>query len=230
MWQTRLEDDGRRQVCYKSRAWDEDPAATTERITTSWELPQINRPGSLTFGLNAIRGVYAGWGGCVAFGAGGFPLYRPDHWAFEGTGLGYGDVLGARSRIFAYEVDGLDYMIRDGLPFPVDSEQVPDGLEILGLGLASNQEVARATESKNLFLGSEDCELHARILYGEVTPETIALAGRGSGMIVSFKKGLGEVFHAGSVEWVAGLLRRDAQVERVTRNVLDRFLSGTDDS
>jgi len=44
-------------------------------------------------------------------------------------------------------------------------------------------------------------------------------------MIVSFSKGRGEVFHAGSVEWVAGLLRQDAQVERVTRNVLDRFLS-----
>jgi hypothetical protein len=53
----------------------------------------------------------------------------------------------------------------------------------------------------------------------------MGLAGRGSGMIVSFKRGRGEVFHAGSVEWVVGLLRRDAQVERVTRNVLDRFLS-----
>ena len=225
MWQTRLEDDGRRQLCYKSRAWDEDPQAASERITTSWELPQINRPGALTFGLNAIRGVYAGWGGCVAFGSGGFPLYRPEHWAFAGTGLGYGDVLGAQSRVFAYEVDGLDYVIRDGLPYPSGAEQVPDGLEILALGLASNQEVARASDPASLFLGSEDCELHARILYGEVTPQTLALAGRGSGMIVSFSKGAGEVFHAGSVEWVAGLLRRDAQVERVTRNVLDRFLS-----
>jgi hypothetical protein len=44
-------------------------------------------------------------------------------------------------------------------------------------------------------------------------------------MIVSFTRGRGEVFHAGSVEWVAGLLRRDVQVERVTRNVLNRFLS-----
>ena len=58
-----------------------------------------------------------------------------------------------------------------------------------------------------------------------MTPHTVALAGRGSGMIVSFSKGRGEVFHAGSVEWVAGLLRRDAQVERVTRNVLAGFLS-----
>jgi hypothetical protein len=225
MWQTRLEDDGRSQVCYKSSAWEDDPQAGTERITTSWELPQINRPGALTFGLNAIRGVYAGWGGCVAFGSGGFPLYRPEHWAFDGTGLGYGDVLGARSRVFAYEVDGLDYVIRDGLPYPSDAEQVPDGLEILALGLASNQEVARGVDPATLFLGSEDCELHARILYGEVTPQTLALAGRGSGMIVSFSRGAGEVFHAGSVEWVAGLLRRDPQVERVTRNVLNRFLS-----
>jgi len=225
MWQTRLEDDGRRQVCYKSRAETDDPARTGARITTSWELPQIGRPGALTFGLNAIRGVYAGWGGCVAFGSGGFPLYRPEHWAFDGTGLGYGDVLGAQSRIFAYEVDGLDYVIRDGLPYPSGKEEVPEGIEILALGLASNQEVARGVDPATLFLGSEDCELHARILYGEVTPHTMALAGRGSGMIVSFTRGQGEVFHAGSVEWVAGLLRRDAQVERVTRNVLNRFLS-----
>ena len=43
-------------------------------------------------------------------------------------------------------------------------------------------------------------------------------------MIVNFRRGRGEVFHAGSVEWVAGLLRRDAQVERVTANVLKRYL------
>jgi hypothetical protein len=43
-------------------------------------------------------------------------------------------------------------------------------------------------------------------------------------MIASFQRGKGEVFHAGSVEWVAGLLRQDPQVEQVTRNVLTRFL------
>ena len=151
MWQTRLEDDGRRQLCYKSRATSEDPMHDTPRITTSWELPQIGRPGALTFGLNAIRGVYAGWGGCVAFGAGGFPIYRPEHWSFDGTGLGYGDVLGAQSRIFAYEVDGLDYVIRAGLPFPSGAEQVPDDIQILALGLASNVEVARAVDQQSLF-------------------------------------------------------------------------------
>ena len=43
-------------------------------------------------------------------------------------------------------------------------------------------------------------------------------------MIVNFKRGKGEVFHAGSCEWVAGLLRRDAIVEKVTANVLDRYV------
>jgi len=171
-----------------------------------------------------LHGVCAGWGGCVAFGAGGFPLYRPDHWAFDGTGLGYGDVLGAGSRVFAYEVDGLDYVIRDGLPYPAEGSQVPDGVEILALGMASNLEVARGVDPGELFLGSDDAAYRAEILYGEVNDETLARAGRGCGMIVSFERGRGEVFHAGSVEWVAGLLRNDAQVERVTRNVLGRFL------
>ncbi len=223
MWQTRLEDDGRRQLCYKYRARDEDPARGTPRITTSWEAAEVGRPGASTFGLNALHGVYAGWGGCVAFGAGGFPVYRPGHWAFDGTGLGYGDVLGGDSRIFAYEVDGLDYEIRDGLPYP--RGEVPDGLEILALGLASNDEVARGLAAEELFLGSEDCALRAAMLHGEVNAGTMASAARGSGMIVNFEKGRGEVFHAGSVEWVAGLLRRDAQVERVTNNVLRRYLS-----
>ena len=224
MWQTRLEDAGRRQVCYKYIAASDDPMAGTDRETTSWEAPQLGRPGSLTFGLNAIHGVYAGWGGCVAFGSGGFPVYRPEHWAFEGTYLGYGDVLGADSRIFAYEVDGLDYVIRDGLPFPSETMQVPDDLEILALGLASNREIARGVSADELFLGADDGNFRAKILYGEVDDETSAIAGRGSGMIVSFHKGKGEVFHAGSVEWVAGLIRRDQPVERVTRNVLNRFL------
>ena len=226
MWQTRLEENGQRQICYKYRARAEDPLRNTPRISTSWEASEIARPGALTFGLNATRGMYAGWGGCTAFGAGGFPIYRPEHWAFEGTGLGYGDVLGAESRVFAYEVDGLDYVIRQGLPYPTGKEVVPEDIEILGMGLASNIEVGRGADRSELFLQSEDCAFIAEILYGEANAETTSLAARGSGMIVAFTKGLGEVFHAGSCEWVAGLLRRDTQVEQVTRNVLARFLPG----
>jgi hypothetical protein len=48
---------------------------------------------------------------------------------------------------------------------------------------------------------------------------------RGAGMIVNFPRGRGEVFHAGSCEWVAALSRRDTLVERVTTNVLARYLN-----
>ena len=119
MWQTRLEDEGARQVCYKYRARAEDPAyrgGDVTRATNSWEAPEIGRPGAATFGLNATAGLYAGWGGCAPRGVRGFPIYRPEHWAFSGTGLYYGDVLGADSHVFGYEVDGLDHVIRNGLP------------------------------------------------------------------------------------------------------------------
>ena len=56
-----------------------------------------------------------------------------------------------------------------------------------------------------------------------MTAETLEKVTRGNGMIVSFPKGKGEVFTAATCEWVMGLARRDMQVERITRNVLDRF-------
>ena len=65
MWQTRLERDGKAQVCYKYRARAEDPvykSADPSRTTDSWEAREIGRPGALTFGLNATNGLYAGWG------------------------------------------------------------------------------------------------------------------------------------------------------------------------
>ena len=141
MWQTRLEDEGRRQVCYKYRARAEDPAyhagGDVTRATNSWEAPEIGRPGALTFGLNATKGVYAGWGGCAPRGARGFPVYRPEHWAFADTGIYYGDLLGADSHVFGYEVDGLEHEIRNGLPQASASSGAPEGLQILAVGLAS---------------------------------------------------------------------------------------------
>ncbi|MBL8578209.1 MAG: hypothetical protein JNK47_13360 [Mesorhizobium sp.] len=227
MWQTRLEDEGRRQVCFKYRARSEDPvyqAGNVTRATNSWEAPEIGRPGALTFGLNATRGVYAGWGGCAPRGARGFPVYRPEHWAFSGTGIYYGDLLGADSHVFGYEVDGLDYEIRGGLPFPTEGSGAPDGLEVLALGLASQVEESADMAAEDQFLSDEDGRFTAETLFGEASDENLEKVKRGNGMIVNFPRGKGEVFHAGSCEWVAGLLRRDPIIEQVTANVLDRYL------
>jgi hypothetical protein len=228
MWQTRIEDEGRTQVCYKYRARAEDPAyrdgGDVTRATNSWEVPEIGRPGAMTFGLNATRGLYAGWGGCAPRGVRGFPVYRPEHWAFTGTGIYYGDLLGGASHVFGYEVDGLDYVIRNGLPEPGGEDIYPDGLEILALGMTSLVEESADISAENRFLGDEDGRFSAEVLYGSASDENLEKVKRGCGMIVNFPKGDGEVFHVGSTEWIAGLIRKDAMVERVTRNILDRFL------
>ncbi|MEW9806157.1 N,N-dimethylformamidase beta subunit family domain-containing protein [Mesorhizobium sp. ZMM04-5] len=227
MWQTRLEDEGRRQVCYKYRARAEDPhyrGGDVTRATNSWDAPEVGRPGVQTFGLNSTKGVYAGWGGCAPRGVRGFPVYRPNHWAFADTGLFYGDLLGADSHVYGYEVDGLDYEIRNGRPYPTATSGAPDGLEILAMGMASQVEEADFLSLEDQFFGDEDGRFIAETLYGDASDENLEKVRYSNGMIVNFPKGAGEVFHAGSCEWVAGLLRGDAMVERVTANVLDRYL------
>jgi hypothetical protein len=228
MWQTRLESGGKRQVCYKYRARAEDPVFKSpdpSRTSGSWEAPEIARRGAETFGLNATSGLYAGWGGCAPRGVRGFPVYRPEHWAFAGTGVYYGDLLGADGHAFGYEVDGLDYIIRGGLPEPTETSGAPEGLQILALGMSSLKEEPIHLPADDRFLSDDDAKFVAEILVGTGGDAAVDRVKRGAGMIVNFPRGRGEVFHAGSCEWVAALSRRDAMVERVTTNVLARYLT-----
>ncbi len=227
LWQIRLEDQGRRQVCYKYEAVERDPVmATSDRslLTGAWEQPEIGWPGAQTFGANARKGVYAGLGNCVGRGSGGFTIYRPQHWSLVGTHLGYGDVLGAVSRIYGYEVDGLDYVIRDGLPFATGCDGASRDIEIIGQGLGTNEEADHGVWGKQLYIGGSDCAWKARALFGAETSETMERAARGNGVMIHWRRGQGEVFTAATCEWVMRLTRRDPQVERVTRKVLERFL------
>ena len=91
------------------------------------------------------------------------------------------------------------------------------------MGLAANVEADHGVWGETLYIGDADAEYKAQKIYGEATPETLDACQRGNGMIVSWKRGSGEVFTAATCEWVAGLIREDAQVEQVTRNVLNRF-------
>ncbi|MEM7344774.1 MAG: N,N-dimethylformamidase beta subunit family domain-containing protein [Chloroflexota bacterium] len=227
LWQIRLEDEEKTQICYKYLATDTDPLMDTNSqhlLTGAWEIPEINRPGSLTFGVNGLKGVYAGLGNCIGRGSGGFTIYRPEHWAFDNAYIGYGDVLGADSRIFGYEVDGLEHIIQDGLPFATGADGNLEGLIILGVGLGTNAEADHKVWGETLYIGSNDAQWKAKALYGEITSETIDRAVRGNGMIISWQRGKGEIFTAATCEWVMGLTRRDRQVEQITRNVLNRFI------
>jgi hypothetical protein len=219
-WQTRLSADLTVQTCYKTRAEAEDPMGATDRLTSYWDHPQAGRPAVATMGLTGSMGVYAGWSRCAAHGAGGFTLYRPDHWSLTGTGLGYGDVLGAASKIFGYEVDGIEYEIRKGVPFAAADTGLEGDLNIVGLSLATTLAHHTGPEDEDFFVGHLDAEEVARAKYGELTPETLGLASRGNGCMAEYRRGRGAVFNAGSCEWVAGLIARETPVEVVTRNVL----------
>ena len=225
LWQTRIENEGKSQICYKYNA-DQDPLVGTDQerlVSGAFEVDPVNRPGALTFGVNALSGIYAGLGNCVGGGPGGFTVYRPDHWAFRDANLGYGDVLGAESRIFGYEVDGLDYRFEDGLPYPTCCDGAAPEIEILAMGLATNIEADHGVWGETLYIGTADASFKAKALYGEVTNATLDASERGNGMIISWQRGQGHIFTAATCEWVAGLIRGDRQVEQVTRNVLDRF-------
>ena len=193
------------------------------RITSSWDAPEVERPGAQTFGLSGNRGIYAGWGGCSPRGAGGFTIYRPEHWAFAGSDVYYGDILGAPSKIFGYEVDGVDHVVKNGLPYPTGDDGAPENLLILALGLATLFEADHGNKNTP-FIGYDDVEFTATTLYGSASAENIERCKRGSGMISIFERGQGCVFTAGTCEWVAGLIDQDPQVEQVTKNVLNRFL------
>jgi len=219
-WQTRLSDDLTTQVCYKYRAPSEDPTCDPRRLTNYWDNPKTCRPAIASMGLTGSMGVYAGWSRCAANGVGGFILYRPEHWCLTDSGLGYGDVLGRDSRIFAYEVDGIDYTMRQGLPFPVDGKGLEGELTIVGLSPATTLSHSTGPHDRDPFIGSLDAEEVALNVYGEVTAETVARAARGNGCMAEYRRGSGAVFNAASCEWVAGLIARDAPVERVTRRVL----------
>lgn len=229
LWQIRLDDDGRRQVCYKFRAEDVDPVAGTDmgrRLTSAWEDREVRWPGASTVGVNGAHGMYASWGGFAPNGQKGFTVYRPAHWAFAGTGLHYADIFGDKEHIFAYEVDGLDYTFRHGLPYPVDAPGQPDSIEILAMAPAVLAEDEPPGDGFRYYVRGSDHEGLVRCVEGEVSPESLAAYRYGSGMMVHMVRGRGEVLTAATCEWVMGLKRGDPFTRRITRNILDRFTTG----
>ena len=102
----------------------------------------------------------------------------------------------------------------------------PSGSWFFSAGAYLSSSIGSWTSSTR-FLADEDGRFTAETLYGTGSDEILDKVKRSNGMIVNFPKGEGEVFHAGSCEWVAGLLRKDAMVEKVTANVLDRYLGKT---
>jgi hypothetical protein len=238
LWQVRIEANGTQQICYKTP--EEDPLygkGQNHLVTTSWDTPVVDRSVAASFGLTGTAGVYANYGATTPRSAGGFTVYRPEHWVFEGTDLYYGDVLGAHpTSIVSYEADGLDYTFKNGLPFPTHKDGAPKDTLILALTPAikgeedhfNGQRLQNAPLAEfEQFAASVREELG--LLYWFVKGKIDwALSPYGCAAIVVCSVGKGTVFNAGTTCWVHGLRDADFFVEQITRNVLKRLSSGSD--
>ena len=222
-WQVRLEQDATVMVGYKGHL-EQDPVFGTDRqheLTSMWSDTLVQRPENAMTGLSFSRGGYARIGKKVKAGSGGFTVHRPDHWLFEGTGLAYGDLLGAAATIVGYECDGCDFTYRDGLPYPTHTDGTPEGFEILGTSPA--QAFGRHGTIRPLPDDQpSDVEFMASRVFGSPDPALVARLDHGHAVLGLYTRG-GTVVNSGSTEWVHGLAERDEQVEQVTRNLLDRL-------
>ncbi|MBI5089652.1 MAG: hypothetical protein HZB15_12580, partial [Actinobacteria bacterium] len=159
----------------------------------------------------------------VTRGAGGYTIHRPDHWIFDRTGIGYGDVLGADAVTVGYECDGCDFTYRDGLPYPTGADGTPDTFEILGTAPAAHFTRTTAARPPAPDEPSE-IEFIASRLFGDRSPALVDKIAHGHAVLGAYTSpGGGTVVTSGSTDWAHGLAGRDPQVEQITRNILTRL-------
>jgi hypothetical protein len=224
-WQVRFDDTHRTMTCFKYGA-DEDPVVGTpdERLVTGpWSDRRIAWPETRTIGLTFTRGGYSRYGLGVPRGSGAYTVSRPDHWAFDGTGLRYGDELGRADAIVAYEVDGIELATGpDGLPVPTGADGAPDGLEVLATAPAR---LWRHDEQPSRYAHEPgELEHAAMAVFGPGWRDQVHRITNNHACIgVFFKPGGGTIFNAGVTDWTCGLAGGDPDVDRITRNVLDRL-------
>jgi hypothetical protein len=226
-WQVRYEDGGQTMVAYKS-AYREDPVFGTDQqhtLSGMWSNRFVGRPETALTGLTFAYGGYARIGGATPRGMGGYLVYRPKHWVFEGTGLRYGDLFGADHVIVGYETDGCPFNIVDGLPYPKSGYGVPDGFEILGLAPAALWSHELAPPGVYPPGKPSDLETVAEQMTGSLAPEVVARFAHGHAVMGIYRAGAlgGTVFNGGTTDWTYGLAGGDSLVERVTRNLMDRL-------
>ncbi len=228
-WQVRIEDDGARMIGHKYSAHRTDPVLIDGDPTTMtgmWADPIVGRPEAAVLGAGSAWGLYHRFGRATARGVGGFIVYRDDHWMFEGTGLRYGDVLGARDGVVGYETVGCRIQFDEyQLPIRAGDDGTPEDLEIVALCPSSNLRNGEYPASISALADQGDLDFVAERLSGRVDADSIARFRHGNAVMVvarPFGADAGEVVTIGTTDWVFGLAN-DAAVARVTTNVLDRL-------
>ncbi|MCB1011295.1 MAG: hypothetical protein KDB15_06485, partial [Microthrixaceae bacterium] len=193
-------------------------------LTSMWSDRDVGRPENHMTGVSFVRGGYHRIGRRATRGAGGYTVHRPDHWLFEGADVGYGDLLGATSTVVGYECDGCDFTYRNGLPHPTGVDGTPADFEILGTAPAAHFTRETATRPPPPDQPSEVEFIAARMIGGGRSDEDVERISHGHAVLGTYTSpGGGVVVTSGSTDWAHGLEGRDPQIERITRNLLDRL-------
>lgn len=230
-WQVRLDDGpgGLAMVCHKYSAHLDDPvvaAGDPTGMTGMWADPLVGRPEWELLGAGSAFGLYHRFGTATPRGVGGFVVYRDDHWMLQGTGLGYGDVLGVDEGVVGYETLGCPLTFDDlQLPVARPHPGLPADIEIVAFTPSSNLMVGEYPASISALSDQGDAEFIATRLYGDAGATNLARVRHGNAVMLTcrpFGPDGGEVVTVGSTDWVFGLAA-DQAVMRVTANVLDHF-------
>lgn len=208
-WQVRSEDSARNLVCWKSD-FDKDPVYKQDDLrflSGMWSNRLVGRPENQ---LTGVSFSYAGYHRFAEHGGDGcYTIHRPDHWMFAGTNLKRGDRLGRpMDNLVGYECDGCLMDWRDGVPTPTFEDGTPKSFEILG------------TATAGLSMMDRSAIWVAEALFGKNTEKRVDPLG--AAVLGCYSRG-GTVVTSGCTEWVNGLRHGNPQVERITRNVLDRL-------
>jgi hypothetical protein len=231
-WRVRLERGGTSMVCHKYTAHATDPVVTEDptAMTGMWADPVVGRTERGLLGAASMYGLYARFGQATPRGVPGFVVYRPDHWLLDGTGLRYGDVLGADDGVVGYETVGTKIALDDlNLPIAVADadvahDRLPEDVEIVALTPVSNLAMGEYPASIAALDDQGDLEFVADRIYGG-GETALGKVRHGNAVVLicrPFGPSGGQVLTAGSTDWVFGLAR-DSAVQRFTANAVIRL-------
>ena len=203
-WQGRFESGqngaNRTLVCYKSRSADPDTREAFKTVNWIDLVPPY--PENTTFGLGWKLGC--SWVSAYPRPSTPYVLQRPEHWAFEGTGIGAFSAFGGA--YVGYEADSLQFTRgTDGLAYPTGNDGAPPALRVLAVADATTW------DAQNQALGGT----------GEKSGTAlVSIHSRGGAA--------GAVFNAGTTDWALGLQaelygQTPAPLTRITQNVIGRL-------
>ena len=216
-------------TCYKYTAHTDDPILKSDRpelMSGMWADPIVAHPETSILGAGSAYGLYHRFGKSVARGSGAFTVYRDEHWLFAGTGLRYGDLLGAHDGAVGYETVGCRIQFDEfQLPIRAGGDGTPEDLEIVAFVPSSNLAVGEYPASISALNDQGDLEFIASRIYGDLSPESRSRARHGNAVMLTcwpFGKTKGQVVTIGTTDWAFGLAN-DPAIAQVTKNVLDRL-------